>query len=159
MNFTVMNEQPSDITQRVRVMQIINAALIMGVVFFAVIVVFVMDGLGQPAGGMMMSILGAGFAGMAIVIHFIVPNILVVNMTKEHAEKFDADGWCGVYQTKLIIGLAILEGAAFFNVIVVQMEHQWFPLAIAGVLLFWMLVQFPTETRVRQWIESRQMTE
>jgi hypothetical protein len=64
---------------------------------------------------------------------------------------------CYIYQMQLIIALAMLEGAAFLNLIACMIEHNWWSLAIAGGVVAIMAVQFPTRTRVEQWIETQRM--
>ena len=63
----------------------------------------------------------------------------------------------GVYRTKLILGLAMLEGMAFFNIVACIMEHNWWSLALAGCLIVWMLMAFPSQGRVERWIETQRM--
>jgi hypothetical protein len=38
-----------------------------------------------------------------------------------------------------------------------MIEHNWWSLAIAGGVVAIMAVQFPTRTRVEQWIETQRM--
>jgi hypothetical protein len=57
----------------------------------------------------------------------------------------------------MIVGLALLEGMAFFNIIACIIEHNWWSLAIAGCLALWMLMVFPSRNRVEQWIETQRM--
>jgi hypothetical protein len=55
----------------------------------------------------------------------------------------------------MIIKLALLESAAFFNVIATVVEHNWWSLGLAGLLVGWMLTNFPTRSRVERWIAEQ----
>ena len=145
-----------DLTPQVRTMQIIAAALMMGVVIFALIVV-AQGSLNQPAGGNTVALMGAGFALLMFVMHLTVPGMMAKSAAGRVQGENDAGRWIGIYQTKLIIGMAMLEGAAFFNLIACMSEHNWWSLAVAGGLVLTMLIQFPTRSRVEQWIETQRM--
>jgi hypothetical protein len=140
--------------QAIRVMQIIAIALVMGVVLFALIAVFMLGALDEPADGFIVSLIGAAFASGAFVMHLIVPSLMTGSAAGDGAASDELSHYQR-YQAKLIVGLALLEGAAFFNIIATIIEHNWWSLAIAGCLVFWMLAMFPTRTRVKHWIESR----
>lgn len=139
-----MSQQPTTSEQAVRVLQIITAAMVMGVVMFAGISVLALEALSDPPDGFLLSGMAAGFAGIAFVMHLVVPAVIA----KQQARSASAEQLFGVYQTKTIIGLALLEGAAFLNIVAVMVEHNWWSLAVAGGLVFWMLAMFPTQTRV-----------
>jgi hypothetical protein len=151
-----MSQAPFDLGQRVRVMQILAVALVLGVVVFAGIV-FVTGALNQPPQGGFLSFFGGGVAAVMIVLHFVVPGIMANNAAQESSAASDEDRWCGMYQVKLIIGMAMLEGAAFLNLVACMAEHNWWSMAVTGALVLLMLLQFPTRTRVEQWIETQRM--
>jgi hypothetical protein len=69
----------------------------------------------------------------------------------------DESDWWSVYRGRQIVGRAMLEGAGFFNTIAFIVDQNWWSLAIVGLLVFWMLMTFPTRTRVEQWIETQRM--
>jgi hypothetical protein len=62
---------------------------------------------------------------------------------------------CGIFQTRLIIGFAMLEGAAFLQAIAYMVEGQLFSLAIGLALVLVMAMAFPTRSRLENWIERR----
>ena len=49
-----------------------------------------------------------------------------------------------IYQTRLVIACALLEGAAFFNLVAYFIEGQTLNLIVTGVLLVMMAMRFPT---------------
>lgn len=134
-------------------MQIVAAALVMGVVIFAGVAVAT-GALNEESDEMFLSLFGVGFALLMYVMHLIVPGIVARSAAAQLSENADDLAWCGVLQTKSIIGLAMLEGAAFLNIVACMVEHNWWSLAVAGTLAVLMLIQFPTRTRVEQWIET-----
>jgi len=139
--------------ERIRVMQILTLAMAAGVVMFGVVAVLIVGALNEPPDGQLVSLLGLAFAGLAFVLHLIVPGIIA-------NQNVVADGetdWYAVLQVRTIIGLALLEGAAFFNLVACIFEHNWWSLAVAGGLVFWMLARFPTTTGVEQWIETQKL--
>jgi hypothetical protein len=148
-----MSQGPTSLEQTVRVTQIITGALVMGVVTFAAIAVPAIGALNAAPNGVLVSGLGAAFAVLAFVLHLAVPAVM-----RASAERAVSDQQLyGLYLSKTIIGLALLEGAAFFNLIALMVEHNWWSLAIVGGLVLWMLALFPTRTRVSHWVEARQM--
>jgi hypothetical protein len=108
----------------------------------------------QPPTGTTLSLIAAVFAMAMLAAHVVVPS-LVARPAKPQRAEDDGAGLCGIYQTRMIIGLALLEGAAFFNLVACLVEHNWWSLVIAGCLVVWMLALFPTRTRVEQWIENQ----
>ena len=60
-----------------------------------------------------------------------------------------------IYRIQLIITLAFLEGAAFFNLVSVMIEHHVISLTAAIVLLGLMAVRFPSRTKVSWWVQDR----
>jgi len=149
-----MLQQSFSIEQVVRATQIITGAMVTGVVTFAAIVVFVLGALKDPSNGLIMSGIGAAFAGVAFVLHLVIPPLIAA----KQGRGADKQQLYGVFQMKMIIGLALLEGAAFFNLVACLVEHNWWSLAVAGGLCFWMLAMFPTRTKIEHWAEAQQMS-
>lgn len=151
-----MSQTPNSPEQSVRVMQIITVALVSGVVIFSLIAVFVVGALKERPNGQLISLLAVGMSVFAFVGHLVVPRILV-RQAVQNVNPDDAGALCGIYQTQMIVGLALLEGMAFFNIIACIIEHNWWSLAVAGCLVLWMLMAFPSRDRVEQWIETQRM--
>ena len=148
-----MSHSPPTLDQTVRALQIITGSLVMGVLLLAAIAVVGLGVLAPPPQGLILSGIGVVFAVAAFVMHLVVPAIIA----RQQARSAEGDALHGIYQQKTIVGLAILEGAAFFNLVALIVEHNWWSLAIAGGLVFWMLAMFPTKTSVDQWVETQQM--
>ena len=150
--------------QQLRVMQIIAGALMMGVITFLGVVLVITKGnvLGQGNPGIV-TMIAAGFAGLMIVNHLVIPSIITkarLNQIKSQ----DSDGQnselklaslLGIYRMQLIITLAFLEGAAFFNLVSVMIENHVISLIAVVVLLGLMAVRFPSRTKVSWWVQDR----
>jgi hypothetical protein len=151
-----MTDSRHSIDQPLRLMQIIAGALIMGVVMFALIATLALGALNEAPSNTMIAYIGAGFAVMVVAAHLVVPEAVKAAALKATSDR-DAEFLCGIYQTRMIIALALLEGAAFFNIVALMIAHTWWSLAIAGALLLLMLARFPTRTSIEHWIETQQL--
>ncbi len=150
--------------QQLRVMQIIDVALMMGVLmFFGVVLVSTQgDIFGQGNPGMM-TMIAAGFAGLMIVNHLVIPALITkAQLNKLKSEDpspkdsdSTSDSLLAIYRTQLIITLALLEGAAFFNLVSVMIEKHMISVIAAVVLLGLMAARFPTRTKVSWWIQNK----
>lgn len=149
-----MSQPPNTPEQQILGMRIITGALVAGVVIFSLIVVFALGALDQPPTGQIISLVAAGMAIVMFVTHLVVPNIVASQALQQVDMNNDMELY-GVYRTKMIIGEAMLEGMAFFNLIACTIEHNWWSLAIAGCLVLWMLMALPSRGRVEQWIETQ----
>lgn len=63
--------------------------------------------------------------------------------------------YLGVYQTRLITKLALLEGAAFINIVALQAEQSWWSLGTAGFVVILMIAGFPTRSKIEFWTQSQ----
>jgi predicted lysophospholipase L1 biosynthesis ABC-type transport system permease subunit len=91
-------------------------------------------------------VVSLGFGALFAVIALVLPPFIAA--PKIETEKTDPREVAivqaaGTVQMRTIIGCAILEGAAFFNAIWVQMDFSLPNLAMVGVLVFLLLLHFP----------------
>jgi hypothetical protein len=97
---------------------------------------------------------------MAVVcslVALVLPRTLEASLRRQagpHAE--DPGRLWTLYQTRLILVAALLEGAGFMQAIFYLMEGQTFSLAVALVLLAWLALLFPTRAGVEEWVERQQ---
>lgn len=159
-----------------RTMQIIAGALIAGVLSFAGVASFLVFGNaaavqpgGQPpavGGSEIVMYMAMGFAAVAVVMSFVVPNLISAAGVKSVA-KLAQDGTStgpkelfgrllGVAQTKMIIAMALVEGAAFFNLIAFIITKSLIPPAVVLGLLAVMAIHFPTKMKLANWLEDQQ---
>ena len=160
----------------VRTGQIITGALIMSVVIFTLVVLLAIPPAAPPPGpapDQTLSLM-AGMAFLASVpLSFIMPRFA----TRSALAKIAAGTWqpprsddprvkpeqfasttgklLAVWQTSLIIGLAMLEGCAFLALIAFMIEDQPAVLVVAGIAIALMLVRFPAMSRVEAWVEDQ----
>jgi hypothetical protein len=161
--------------QYLRTMQIIAGALFLGVAAFLAIVLFIVlvqgngQGMAPPVGLPILSLVLVGLFIVTLPLAFIIPGVLTQAALRRiatrtwrpplHANPIyyssDAAKLLTVRQTATIIGLAILEGTAFFGCIAYLLEAQAFALGVIIVAMLLMLLNFPTEGRVRGWLERQ----
>ena len=145
----------------IRVIQIINASLVMGVaVFLGVAVLITQD---QPPKEPQMTYLALGFLAVGILVALVFR--LPINKSQVKPilkdQSFDPNSeeaflsLAQTYQTERIIKLAIIEGGAFFNGVAYMTEKVWWSLVAMGLAILMMLVGFPTRSQINAWIERR----
>jgi F0F1-type ATP synthase membrane subunit c/vacuolar-type H+-ATPase subunit K len=135
--------------------RIIASTLVFGVLVFATLVIVLR--LGEPAAEtVLVSSLAAGVAAVVVIIRQIVIGIMTGRAADARSEQTEP---LALYQTRLIVGLGILEGAALFNLIAYFLEGHWWSLGIVAALVAWMMAAFPTRGRMRRWVEASEQWE
>jgi hypothetical protein len=165
-------DQREYIQSLVRPMQIIVFALFAGLMSFLVVTVTMrLEQLpaGQPAREPFIAYLAIVAALIAPIAAWLVSRIVgaslrqaivegrsTANLGQPHVaeEMKPLHALASIYQTRLIIGCAILEGAGFFNGIAFMLERQQMNLIAAAVLAVLILIQFPTSGRLVSWVED-----
>lgn len=159
---------------QVLTMQIISGALLVGVVIFLGMAVFIVAQNGpmnRQADVPLITYLAVGFFAIQLILWQVVPNVMVNAQLlriasgtwtpppnwPSHDPRYSTDEarLVGLYQTRLIIGAALLEGAAFFACIAFLLEGDYVSLFVAGVLILLMVGTFPTRQRVQSWLNHR----
>lgn len=134
--------------------KIIAGSLIFGVIAFAAVAIALR--LGRiPEQNSLVSVIAAVFAAGTVVVRQVVLGMIAGRAVPSASEPTAPTSF-GMYQTRLIVGLALLEGAAFFNVVAYLIEGHWWSFLVVTALLAWMLASFPTHGRLRQWVEDRE---
>ncbi len=153
-----------EFNQRLRVMRIIAVALMMGVLsFFGVVLVITQGEVFGQQGPTLITTIAAVFAGMMVVAHLVVPSVIAKthlrmlngNVQTNSSPENRIASLVSVYQVQLIVGLALLEGAAFFNLVALMLGKHVLSTVMVACLLFMMLLKFPTKTKVTWWIQDR----
>lgn len=155
-----------------RTMQIIVGALSGGVLFFLAIVLLMVNrgALAGPVNDPLLTYVAAIFALVAFIAWAVLPGILAGRMRQSivdgstlHSstmrvpnakELGDVLPLTIAYQLRLILGCALLEGAAFFCLIAYLIERQQASLIVAAVLLLLLFSQIPSVARVESWVEG-----
>jgi hypothetical protein len=150
----------------VRVCQIIVFALVTGVSMFMAITYFVIRPAGKaaapPPNPILTYYVAPAFVGTNLLLAVLVPGILVARIRRQLADKRPADTpgedlgpLLRIYQTKLIIGAALCESAAFFALICYIIEGLIVAIPIALLALAGVVFHFPTINRVSLWIDQQ----
>jgi hypothetical protein len=148
-----------------RVLQIIVFALAMGASTFLVVVLV------MPAPEQLNETLiwpGVGFGVLQIVLAVVVPQI-ILRQQRQAAIKGQAlvrgpsptsevANLLSGLQVRRIIAGALLEGAAFFNLVAYMQGRQAVSLAMAAALIASLVTLFPLRSLVEQWVESELRT-
>ncbi len=168
------------VSKRVWVLQTIVAALVAGCTFFLVIALFVPGPAAHGGGGERSSALtyiAMVFLGATVVIRCVVPTLVVrkgrgaiargtfslpqgrqtpLQGDREELEQMgDAGRLFVLYQTKTIVGAALIEGVTFFMTIAYLTERNTVALAIAVALILAVAAHMPTRAGVIHWIEDQ----
>jgi hypothetical protein len=166
-----------DLPGRVRVMQIIIAALVAGCVFFAVIAIVVSSFNSALDDSQLITFIALGIAVLAMIPRVVVPSIMVPagrkKILRELREKTTEQGtgtrakcfdeveneagrqMTYLLQRKTIISAALVEGPALFLLVAYMVEHSPISLAAAGILVVILALHFPTFDRTSNWIEGQ----
>lgn len=96
-----------------------------------------------------LSLIAISVAAISLFMSFVVPKMLSkaipVNRTPEMSSQKNAPLLMALQQiqTETIIGCAILEGAAFLNLIAAMMEPNLLHLLVAAVVWLFLVARFP----------------
>ena len=151
----------NDLDARIRVMQIILGAIVLGAVAFLVVAVVVRWQSDQPAPeSPIISYLALGAALVIAVAYYFVTDALQASQRRGAAGANTRIAWCNAYQTTMIAGAAMLEGAVFFLLIAYLLEgdlkDNWTPLAAAAGFIVVIATLFPTRSGLERWIAEQQ---
>jgi hypothetical protein len=159
---------PDDVLgPRVRTMQIIVFALLAGGVTALVIFATLPRTPGPLPPTPLVTYLGLACAVVATVFSFMLPSLVIAGARKRIVQGTfgsdprvpippdDAGKLLAVYTTALIIGGALLEGPTYFLLIAYYLEGQIAGLVAAGALMGVLAARFPTQARVRAWLDRQ----
>jgi len=150
--------------QRARAMNIIWFSMILGVVVFAVIAG--VQGQNQkPQEDMLLTMIGMGMAAFMFVVSLIVPNIVANQQFRatlqrgryetDEEKKQAMNDLESVYMTKFLIGMALLEGGAFMNLVFYLVEGQILALIPVAILVALMIASRPSQAKLEAWIRNQ----
>jgi len=60
-----------------------------------------------------------------------------------------------VFRTRLIITIALLEGAAMFSLVTLIVEKNVAAIGMAILLTLLMIARFPTQTKLLWWVQDK----
>ncbi|MDA0586889.1 MAG: hypothetical protein O2820_07610 [Planctomycetota bacterium] len=148
------------IDQHVKGMKIVTVALIMGVVVFLGVATFIKSDPDPNAGTPMMTYMAAGFALINLGVRAVMLTVIPKNQIQQQRQHItDSEEGrkrlAGIYQSRLIIGMALCEGSAFFAIIAWMSESNELALGVILFLVTVMIMSFPFRQRVLDWIDVK----
>ena len=175
-------EQSAELAKPIRTLQIIVGAMILGVIALLAIALTIGPQIAPPAGHVdgqpprtpVISYGAVACGAVLLVASLVVPQVVAGAGRRKIAagtwqpgqggpmfsDEFfertgDAGRLYGVLLVSTIIGAAILEGGGLLAGVAYLVEGQLLALGVAVVLLFALVLRFPTRARVEQWIDEK----
>lgn len=142
----------------VRVSQVIVFALLFGAIAFAMVILTQQSSVTLTAATM--TWIGVAGAAIAIPTSYTLPPIFETlttldNSTTKAKGKSREERLFELFQVQLIMRCAILEGAAFLNIVAFQQEHCLYSILAIVLLVVMIAMRIPTKRRVQTWIAAR----
>lgn len=133
-----------------RQLQIIGGALIMGCISFGMLVL-ALKGISEEVyeGAGVITWMGLVMGCMMLANSFIVP------MMMGRREGTSIESWLGIFRSKSIVGMALCEGGAFFNLVAYMINTQLLSLGVAILLLARLVTLLPTAGGIEIWVGHR----
>ncbi len=147
--------------RRCRTMQIIAFVMVMGIVTLLVLGAFVTvgDNQGGRQGNLpIISLVAAGYLAIGIPLSFILPRVMAAKAIRQGfaTPDFGRSGLLMVWQSTFLISRALLEGVGILGGVAFLVDGHWLGLAVAIVVVTLMLLTFPTQERIKEWVETRE---
>lgn len=137
---------------------IIVGALMFGLLNFASIALFVGQ-YAKPSGPVLLSYIGLGAAAVMMVLRFVVPGLITgaaTRRTEDQTAESYRQKLATAYQSRTVIGNALLEGAGFLNCVTYILTGSLLNLGAVAVLLTLMAITFPSQTHFDNWADQIQ---
>lgn len=161
--------------QRLRTMQIIAGSMLVAVMALLAVSLYLVlvqnngQGLAAPADVPFISLMAVLVLAVDAPLALVFPGVQLSKALRQVAAgtwplppgadplafHTDIAKLLALRQTTMIVTLALLQGAGFLGGIAYLLEAQPVALAVAGVAFVFMLAGFPTEARVRAWLERQ----
>ncbi len=157
-----------------RMMQIIAAALVIGLVNTCLIAILFISPKPVPpnpqadAVPVLTAIAVAAFVAL-VPLSFLLPRLIakkyvgrIVTGNWQPAQNADPVWSTTIFgqllstrQAASIVGLALLEGVGFLACVACMIEHRMIVMAVAAAIVVLMLLRFPTANKLRSWIAQQ----
>jgi hypothetical protein len=155
-------------TMRLRTMRIIVFAMCLGILLFLGLALYLRSTgeYEQKEPTLTLSYFTAGLAVLCVVMSVVVPALMESAWRRTAPRELGPAPppgelsaaevrWWGLYQTRLIVRSALLEGPCFALLVAYLIEGQLWTVAVAVVVLLLLAAGFPTESGVRDWVERQ----
>ena len=169
----------SELLGQTRTLQIVCGGLMAGcLLFMAIALGLTLSGVMPPLGtAPVLTYVGAAISAFFLLARAAVPSVITTqarralahgnldklpvlggNFQPHLASLVERAGDTGrlaaVYGSQAIVGMALLEGCCFMNLIFFVLEHNPLSLGIALAILGLMAIHFPTHERMVGWIDN-----
>ena len=159
-------DQIDSIAPVIQTTQIINAALIMGLLVFGAVAATIVTWDDVHMNFTIMPVVGLLFALMGVGISVVVPRLIDVSAARTTAGQMKTGEHksigekgiqriAGQFQVRHIVQMALIEGAAFMNLLLFVIDHSLVALIVAGLCLMFLFVGFPSSNRIVNWTENQ----
>lgn len=170
----------SELLGQTRTLQIVCGGLMAGcLLFMAIAVGLILSGAIPPLGtAPVLTYLGAAVSAFFLLARAAVPSVVTTQarraMARGNLDKLpvlggnfqphvaslveragDTGRLAAVYGSQAIVGMALLEGCCFMNLVFFVLEHNPLALGIALAILGLMAINFPTHERMVEWIDNQ----
>lgn len=147
---------PVDPAQAARQLQIIRGALVMGILMFLGVSLVIVNGELKFQFDMM-EMIASGFAASALGVFTVIGRLSMNTAIPNGSKVTDEDKTqlliIKIITTEIIKG-AVLEGAAFFAIMLIIMSNSGIGLVIALLMVFISVVSIPTSGRIQNKLEN-----
>lgn len=156
---------PATPQQQLVAMYVIWVAMVMGVVTFGVVVCII--GFRQEPGANLpvITYMGIGVAALMLLLRFVVPDLIARNQFAQAMKIVKTEGnqdedqmlgtFYKIFILRLIIAMALLEGAAMLNLAALMVENQKLAFVPVAILLLVMIASIPTKSKLDGWIRNQ----
>ncbi len=160
------DEQAARIAPGMLNLQIISAGILLGAVFFAAVIAWIVDWKEVTSAVPLMTLIGAGTALSLFMLSFVIPRVSASTSIPATAheltrEKRNVDDELTirnlVQQLTLeqIIFSSLIEGAIFLNLVVFMLDKSQVSLVVSGIGLAILILCFPTKGRILNRVGDR----
>jgi hypothetical protein len=156
---------PDQLDVRIRVMRIIAGAQVLAAVIFLVIVLILRDqgqGGNPPNGFVSLTSFAWPFCLGNLVAYLIIPRVVVrtgrrrlVTVRGPTALPADRAAWYGLFQTQLILRLALLQANTLYLTTAYLQEGSPLILGAAITFVVALALHFPSRARVDNWVDTQ----
>jgi hypothetical protein len=152
---------PDQLDVRIRVMRIITVAQTLAAGIFLVIALILREqgqGGNPPNGVVSLTTFAWPFCLGNLIAYLIIPRSVVrAGRRRLLTPAFPADrtAWYGLFQTQLILRLALLQANALFLTTAYLLEGSQLILGAAVTFFAWLALHFPSRARVDNWVDAQ----
>jgi hypothetical protein len=139
----------------IRTIQHIAGAMMLGLIAFCFIASI--TGGKVKSETPILAYLAVAFAAQVTALRLFIPALFVksqLETLKDEGTGSIAERLQSLFQARMIIAMALLMGAALFNLFAYVINGQWFSMATAGFMLVLMGTMFPTVRKFERWVEE-----